>query len=152
MQNWMTRTLPIGVRIWITKRWCVCMCGVWSLSRWTERQYGQSRVITETRASKPRELMPETWHFHVALIQGYHINVSLLSEWPPGRKWVEGHDLQSKSQTLLATVLREWQGKLQRPNLSVPDGSIIWVDGWWKSLKTCILSSLLKKSSTLIRK
>lgn len=122
----------------------VCVCAlcecVWGLSRWTMGQYGRSGVITETRVSKLRGLIPETWHFQVALIQGYHINLTLLLECPPGRKWVEGHDLESKSQMLLGTAHREWQGKLQSPNFGMPDGSKIWVDGWWKSLKTCVLS------------
>lgn len=117
----------------------VWMC-VWGLSRWTEGQYGRSGVITETRVSKLRGLIPETWHFQVALIQGYHINLTLLSEWPPGRNWVEGHDLESASQTSPATAHRESQGKLHWHSLCVPDGSKIWVDAWWKSLKTHVLS------------
>lgn len=62
---------------------CVCVCG---LSRWTKDQYGRTGVTTETRASKLRGMLPETWHFQVALIQGYRINLTLLSEWVPGRK------------------------------------------------------------------
>lgn len=66
---------------------CVCerVCEQ-GLSRWTGGQYGWNKVITETRVSKLGALVPETWHFQVALIQGYHINLTLLSEWPPGRK------------------------------------------------------------------
>lgn len=77
---------------------------VWGLSRWTKGQYGRSGVITETRVSKRRGLIPETWHFQVALIQGYHVNLTLLLACPPGRKLVEGHDLESKSQMLLGTA------------------------------------------------
>lgn len=46
----------------------------------------------------------ETLHFQVALIQGYHINLTLLSEWPHGRKWVEGRDLECTSQTSSAST------------------------------------------------
>lgn len=86
-----TPKLPIGVGSWLPMKDFVCVCvrgcvRVGGLSRWREGQYGRRGVITETLVSKLRELIPETWHFQVALIQGYHINLTLLSEWLPGRK------------------------------------------------------------------
>lgn len=113
------------------KRCCVFVCGVWRvLSRWTGGQYGWNKVTTETRVSKPGGLILETWHFQVALIPGYHINLTLLAEWPPERKWAEGHDLESTSQTSLATAHRESQGKLHSRSLNVPDGSTAHGNLW----------------------
>lgn len=83
---------------WVSVSEWLSVC-VWGLSRWTGGLYGWNKVITETRVSKLGGLISETWHFQVALIQGYHINLTLLSEGTPGRKWVEGHDLESTSQT-----------------------------------------------------
>lgn len=77
------------------------------LSRWTEGQHGWNKVTTETRVSKLGGLNQETLHFQVALIQGYHINLTLLSERPHGRKWVEGRDLESTSQTSSASTQGE---------------------------------------------
>lgn len=147
----------MGVHVWL----CVCVCDwvsewmnewvsvsewlsvcVWGLSRWTGGLYGWNKVVTETRVSKLAGLISETWHFQVALIQGYHINLTLLSQGPPGRKWVEGHDLESTSQTSPAMALREPQGKLHSRSLDVPDGLKIWVDGRRKSLKTTFYPSL----------
>lgn len=50
------------------------------LSRWTEGQCGWNKVTTETRVSKHGRPNQETLHFQVSLIQGYHINLTLLSE------------------------------------------------------------------------
>lgn len=74
------------------------------LSRWLEGQHGWNKVTTETRVSKLGGPNQETLHFQVALIQGYHINLTLLSEWLHGSKWVEGRDLESTSQMLSAST------------------------------------------------
>lgn len=146
----------VCVRVWV----CMYECVIEWVSEWMSEWVwvsdwvyvcgdcpdGQGaymdKVITETRVSKLGGLISETWHFQVALIQGYHINLTLLSEGPPGRKWVEGHDLESTSQTSPAMAHREPQGKLHSRSLDVPDGLKIWVDGWRKSLKTTFYPSL----------
>lgn len=120
---------------WVSVSEWLSVC-VWGPSRWTGGLYGWNKVTTETRVSKLGGLISETRHFQAALIQGYHINLTLLSEGPPGRKWVEGHDLESTSQTSSATAHREPQGRPHSRSLDVPDGLKIWVDGRRKSLKT----------------
>lgn len=101
---------------------------------WAEWGHNRNQSIKAERAdSRNLALSSSTY-------QGYQINLTLLSEWPPGRKWVEGHDLESTSQTSPSTAHRESHGKLHSHCLCVPDGIKIRVEGWRKSLKTHVLS------------
>lgn len=132
----------LHVHLCVYARACVRAC-VGGLSRWTGGIYGRNKVTTETRVSKPGRAISETWHFQVALIRGYHINLTLLSQGPPGRKWVEGRDLESTSQTWPGC---EKQGAARWNywvwSLDTPDGPPIWVDGRKKSPKTAFCLSL----------
>lgn len=86
---------------WALIRYHVYVCGIVQMDR---RAAPWNKVTTETRVSKLGGPNQETLHFQVALIHGYHINLTLLSEWPHGRKWVEGRDLESTSQMSSAST------------------------------------------------
>lgn len=97
---WHSFNIGVGKLDVKKKMVCVCLFVCVRVSRWSGDQYGGKKVTTETRVSKLEGQNPETLHFEVALIPRYQINLTMLSEWPPGRKWVEGHDLASTSQLL----------------------------------------------------
>lgn len=131
------KKLPVRMGSWLINDgvcvWGACPDGL-------RANMDRAGVITETRVSKLRGLIPETWHFQVALIWGYHINLTLLSERLHGRKWVEGRDLESTSQTsTLANAHKQRESHKVSPHsrsLGVPDGPRIRADGSQKSLKT----------------
>lgn len=109
---------------WITD--CTCACARacvrvgGGLSRWTRGIDGRNKVTTETRVSKAGRPISETWHFQVALIRGYRINLTLLSPGPHGRKWVQGRDLESHESNVAGRVA---QGAAGSESLEAPDGS-----------------------------
>lgn len=120
------------------KGWCVCGCGPVQMDRgpiWTKWGHNRNQSIKAKRDDSGNLALSSSTYPGVSYKLNPAVRMGAWKEMSRG-SWPWKH----KSNVAGHGTHRESQGKPHGPSLCMPDGVKIWVDGWWKSLKTSVLS------------